>query len=183
MRDASLHGRSGATVGNMLIFLGALSIAAALVRPAWSARESRARVEAAVSDVSTVVTMARTVRERTNRWPTTAPPGEAPPELLGLGGPSGPFARSEYGLGWTDLEVVDSVDAPPPPTTSRDDAPTQADAPAKLPVVRRIGAVTLHSSDEALLAELLERYPDGSSFVVDTVWVLVLPERADGPAR
>lgn len=166
-----------------MIFLGALSFAAALVRPIWSARESRALVEAAVSDVSSVETMARTVRERTNRWPTSAPPGEAPPELLGLSGPSGPFARSAYRLGWTDLDVVDSVDAPAAPTTSRDDAPTQSGAAAKLPVVRRMGAITVHSGDEALLAELLARYPEGSSFVVDTVWVLVLPERGDGPGR
>lgn len=175
--------RAGATVGDMLIILGALSLAGALVRPAWVARESGALVEAAVSDVSSVVTMSRTVRERTNRWPTSAPPGQAPPELPGLGGPSGPFARSGYRLGWTDLDVVDSVDAPPAPTTSRDDAPTQSGAAVKIPVVRRLGAVTVYSSDEALLAELLERYPEGSALVVDTVWVLVLPERGEGPGR
>jgi hypothetical protein len=47
-----------------------------------------------------------------------------------------------------------------------------------LPVPRAVGAVGVHSGEESLLAELLEHYGMEASFVVDTVWLLVLPERS-----
>jgi hypothetical protein len=165
-----------------LIFLATLSIAAALAYPAWSVRGFRANVENAIVDVEALSTAARSVRDDRNRWPTPAPPGEAPPELSGLNGEDGIFTRLAYTLGWTSWEVVDSVEAPPPPDQSAaDDAPSGPNEPPMAPVVRRIGAVTVHSGDEALLAELLEHYSDRPSFVLDTILLLVLPERAEAP--
>ncbi len=47
-------------------------------------------------------------------------------------------------------------------------------------VVRTGGAVVVHSSRELLLAELLRRYGEESSFVRDTTWtLLVTGEAAD----
>jgi hypothetical protein len=46
-----------------------------------------------------------------------------------------------------------------------------------LPVVRRVGGVVVHSGNETLLAELMEHFSDQSSFLLDTTWTWVLPER------
>jgi hypothetical protein len=48
-----------------------------------------------------------------------------------------------------------------------------------VPITRAVGAVAVHAGDDALLAELLVHYGRGTSFVVDTMWLLVLPERSD----
>ncbi|MDH3206821.1 MAG: hypothetical protein OEO79_09420 [Gemmatimonadota bacterium] len=178
--DRAAH---GAAAGDVLIFLATLSIAAALLYPAWSTREFRATVEEAVADVETLSAAARVERDRRNRWPTPAPPGEAPPELSGLGQADGIFDRLGYTLGWASWDVVDSVDAPPSTDAPAFDAdPVAAEATPMVPVIRRVGAVTVHSGDESLLAELLEKYSGRTSFVLDTMWLLVLPERAESVA-
>lgn len=182
MRHGRPGARQGASPADMLVFLATLSVAVALLYPAWSVRDSRAQIESAVADVETVLAAAREVREATNRWPTSAPPGEAPPELAALRGDGSVFARSAYTLGWTSWDVVDSVvAAPAEDPTPADDAPRVDAAPRMEPVVRRVGAVTIHTAEEHLLAELLSRYPDGESFVLDTMWLLMLPERAAPP--
>ena len=174
--------RRGATTGDVLIFLASLSIAGALLFPAWSVRGFRSRVENVVADVDAVAAAARAVRDGADRWPAATPPGEAPPELSALGGPDGPFSRAEYTLGWTAWDVVDSVAVTTPTApTSRDD-PSDANAgPRMQPVVRSVGAVTVRASEEALLAELQQHYADATSFVVDSTWLLVLPERGTSP--
>jgi len=174
--------RRGATTGDVLIFLATLSIAGALLYPAWSVRGFRSRVEAAISDVDAVAAAARTVRDNGNGWPTSAPPGQAPPELSGLSGADGPFTREAYSLGWSAWDVVDSVQAPPPATPpSPGDAPLQTAPPVMVPVVRSVGAISVHSAEASLLAELQRHYTDETSFVVDSMWLLVLPERAPAP--
>lgn len=176
-------GRRGASAGDVLILLAILSIAAALLYPAWSVRGFRARVERAVTDAETLAEAASDFREESGRWPSATTPGDAPPELSALAGDDGVFGRSEYTVGWTTWEVVDSVPAPPPPDVSAAaDAPRTDAAPFMEPVVRSVGAVMIRSADEDLLAELLLRYSDGASFVLDTTWLLVLPERGGAPA-
>lgn len=171
--------RRGATTGDVLIFLATLSIAVALLYPAWSVRGFRSRVQTAVADVDAVAAAARAVRQSSGRWPAGAAPGEAPPELSGLSGENGPFGRGGYTLGWTVWDVVDSVVAPLPATPpSPDDPPPDTVAPPMRPVVRSVGAVAVHSAEEALLAELQRHYAEQASFVLDTLWMLVLPERA-----
>lgn len=146
-------------------------------------RSFGATVERAITDVEALTAAALSERDARDRWPTPAPPGEAPRELAGLDGQDGIFSRLEYTLGWTSWEVVDSVEAPPSPDVpAADDAPDQSAGPRMEPVVRRVGAVTVHSSDEALLAELVEHFAGRTSFVLDTMWLLVLPERAVAPA-
>ena len=186
MTPSAGHEVRGAATGDVLIFLATLSIAAALLYPAWSVRGFRSTVERAVADVETLSTASRVVRDGRNRWPAPAPPGEAPSELSGLGQADGIFGRQEYTLGWTSWDVVDSVQAPPSADLPALDAEPNGPAPPPMrPVVRRVGAITVHSGDETLLAELLEHYSDRTSFVLDTMWLLVLPERAESvvPSR
>lgn len=173
----SSSGTRGASAGDMLVFLATFSVAGALLYPAWSVRGFRAQVDGAVADVEALEAAARSVRDDQGRWPAPAPPGEAPPELAG-----GVFERGDYVLGWTSWDVVDSVAVQPDlGMVSPDDVPEDV-GPRMAPVVRRVGAVTVHSGDEGLLAELLERYADEGAFVIDTLWLLVLPERGEAPA-
>lgn len=175
-----LRGRRLVSVGNVLIFLAVVSIVAALLHPAWSARGFRSRVEQVIADTDTLSAAARDFREQTSRWPAPAGAGEAPSDLPSLGGAEGIFARAEYTMGWSTWEVVDSVEASPlSDTPSADDAPRTDAEPLMEPVVRSVGAVTIRSADQDLLAELLRHYSDTASFVLDSTWVLVLPDRAE----
>jgi hypothetical protein len=167
-----------------LVFLATISLAAALLYPAWSAREFRSRVTSAVTDVETLGAAARSMLQDRGAWPTRAAPGEAPPELATFSGEEGIFSRLDYTLGWTSWQVVDSVvavdlDAAP---VDPEDAPPDSIGPRLEPVIRTVGAVAVHSGDSALLAELSQRFADEISFVLDTTWLLVLPERGDAPA-
>lgn len=174
--------RRGASPGDTLIFLATLSVAAALLYPAWSVRDFRARVDGAVEDVETLRAAAGAVRDDTGRWPTPSAPGQAPPELAGLVEENGVFSRTGYTVGWTSFEVVDSIEAPrPSDIPSADDAPRADAAPLMEPIVRSVGAITVRSGEDNLLAELLDRYSEGASFVLDSMWLLVLPERGQPP--
>jgi hypothetical protein len=169
----------------MLIFLATLSIAAALLYPAWSVRDFRSQVEQAIADVDAVRAAAQDVRESTRSWPTPAAPGEAPAELSSLGGEGGTFDRAAYSVQWMAWQVVDSVEAPPllpNELPSADDAPPADAPPTMLPVVHTMGSITVRSGDADLLAELQAHYAERTSFVLDTMWLLVLPERSE-PAR
>jgi hypothetical protein len=50
-------------------------------------------------------------------------------------------------------------------------------------VTRPVGAVSVQSNDDALLAELLRHFGSGASFVLDSLWLLVLEEGAEAQAR
>ncbi|MGE0160236.1 MAG: hypothetical protein AB7T31_12570 [Gemmatimonadales bacterium] len=175
-----LRSRVGASFADLLIFLATLSLGAALLYPVWSAREFRARVASAVADVQAVSTEARRALAESGRWPEAAPPGVAPAGLASLSAEGGPFSRTDYRVGWTSWNVVDSVEVPQPPPAPGD-TPPEVMGPVLAPVPRSVGGVTVHSGDAALLAELSARFAGEASLVLDTMWLLVLPERAAAP--
>jgi hypothetical protein len=175
---STMRDRQGATTADVLVFLSTLALAAALLYPAWSAREFRARVEGAVADVEAVTAVARSSLEATGSWPTPTPVGETPPEITGVSREGNPFVRADYRLEWTTWSVVDSVPAPPDLTPTLDDVLIDSAGPAMQPIVEVVGALVVHTSDSALLAELSDRYAEQISFALDTIWMLVLPERA-----
>ena len=176
-----VRGRSGATPSDVLVFLATVSLAAALLYPAWSARGFRGRVTSAVADIETLGAAARSTLQSAGAWPAPAAPGEAPPELVGLSTEGGIFSRLDYTLGWTSWQVVDSVAAAPPPPAAAGDAPPDSVGPTLQPIVRTIGGIAVYSSEDALLAELSQRYAGEVSFVLDSMWLIVLPERGDAP--
>jgi hypothetical protein len=167
-------GVRGASVTDVLVLLAALSIVAALAYPTWAARAFRHRLEEAISDVDVAAGRARSTLESLGRWPAPARAGEAPPELTGLA-----FSREMYALEWTTWEVVDSVEAPMEVSpTIPGEATSLSVATAFEPVTRVVGAIAVHSGDASLLAELLDHYGPTESFVLDTTWLQLLPERA-----
>jgi len=174
------HREGGATFSDVLVFLATLSLFAALLYPAWSALAFRGRVSAAIADVEAVGAAARQTLSGMGRWPTPVPPGSAPPELTGLTGEDSPFSRTDYRLGWTSWNVVDSVQVMPEPPAP-DDTPPEVVVPTLAPVSRSVGGISVHSADVALLAELSEQFGAETSFVVDTMWLLLLTDRADAP--
>lgn len=165
----------GVAAIDVLVLLAALSVVAALLYPMWSGRVFRGRVNEAVADVEAISARARTTLELLGRWPAAAAPGTAPPELAGV-----TVARPTYTLEWTTWEVVDSVlastdDVGPP---AAGDAPPDSVGPPLEPIARTVGAVALHSGEDALLAELIEHFGRDEAFVFDTTWVRLLPERS-----
>jgi hypothetical protein len=168
-------GTRGASAMDALVVLAALGVVAALAYPAWSSFSFRRQVEQAIADVETASARARSSLEVLGRWPTSAPPGEAPPELAGLA-----FSRPAYALAWSTWEVVDSVAVPPddvdPPAPG--DAPPDSVGPPLAPVTSVIGSLAVHSAREELLAELLDHFGSDESFVLDTTWIRIFPERA-----
>jgi len=174
----SVRNRFGTTTADVLVFLSTLALAAALLYPAWSAREFRGRVDAAVADVEVVTAVARSSLEATGSWPTPSPVGETPPEITGVAREGNPFVRADYRLEWTTWHVVDSVPAPVEASPPLDDAPLEAAGPLMQPIVAVVGSLVVHTADRALLAELSDRYADQTSFALDSTWMLLLPERA-----
>lgn len=173
------------TLTDAFVTFSLLALVVALLYPTWSARAFREDVANAVADVEAVVSAARESHARQGQWPRSGPAGEPPPELGVLGGPDGPFSRAGYTLAWTSWQVVDSVPAPPDPgpPPSPGDPPRASASPLMLPVTRTVGAVAVQSAEDALLVELLRHYGSGASFVLDSLWLLVLGERAEARAR
>ncbi len=165
----------------MLVFLAILSLGAALLYPRVKGRAFEDRLERAIADVDTLSSAARLTRDRNRSWPSSAPPGEIPRDLAGLSPSDSIFARDDYTLRWTTWEVIDSMVAPQLPELEPVD-PTDTVGPIMAPVVKLVGGIDVYSGEEALLAELYEHYGSQISFVRDTVWTLILPERSD-PAR
>lgn len=173
--------RAGLSTGDVLIVLAALTVVLALAYPTLSARAFHADLAETFAQVEAVRTVARAHRLERGSWPASGEPGALPSELAGaLGRRDGTGTDGRATLQWTTWEVVDSVEAPPSAEQPPVDAPPETVPPAFLPLVRRVGAIVVHSADERVLAELLSRYGAKASFVRDTTWTLVLPERADG---
>ncbi len=169
----------GATLGDMLVFLAILTLAAALLYPRVKGRAFEDRLESVIADVETLSSAARSTRTLNGSWPSSALPGEIPPDLAGLSARDNIFARLDYTLRWTRWEVVDSVVAPQLRGLEPVDAPPDTVGPIMAPVVKLVGGIDVYSAEEALLAELFEHYGSRTSFVRDTMWTLILPERSD----
>ncbi len=170
----------GVATGDVIIGLSLLTLLLALVYPTLRARGFRGSLAETVSEVEVFRAGAERFRQVNDSWPAPEAPGAIPPELAGLFPGDASLAREKYTLQWGRWEVVDYVEAPPSSAPPPADAPPDTVGPELMPVVRQIGGIILHSSDGALLAELLQRYGTEASFVRDTTWTLVLPGRAGG---
>ncbi len=158
------------------------------------------RVERADAEVIRLRDAALSEFGTSGAWPSTAAPGDPPPELAGTY-PEGPgtLAFDDFRVEWMQLSEIGYEDAPPPPPPTlgpdeqpgeeqppidpEDDEPEEEPdsvAPDQIPMVLRAGAVVVHSPEEGLLAELLSRYGPTRSYVRDSTWTLVVPRPGDG---
>jgi len=169
-------GRAGFAAADLVILVALLSLVAALAYPTLRRSAFEARVERAVADVEQVRRSAVRHLERRGTWAPASDPRHPPAGLEGQGLDS-VFSRPEYGIEWRRWEVVELEEVAPPPEGPGPEEPGEAPLPIRLPVVRLLGGITLHTGEEALLAELAARYGDTASFVYDTTWTLVLPQR------
>ena len=171
---------TGVTTGDFVIGLALFALLLALVYPTLRARSFRGSLAETVTEVEAFRAGAQRSLQTTGSWPAPEVLGAIPPELSGVFPGETGLAREKYTLQWGRWEVVDYVEAPPSSALPPADAPPDTVGPEMIPVVREVGGIILHSSDGSLLAELLERYGKAASFVRDTTWTLVLPERAGG---
>lgn len=178
--------------GDALIGLALLTLVVAALLPSYRARAFDAAVEDAVADVDRLRSAALQAYRVNGQWPAPSEPGRIPAATSGAFGNDTTMIREAYVLEWRLWHRIDRVPAPPtpptpapldpdeaPPATVRPgDAPPDSVGPELVPMVRAEGAVVVHSSQELLLAELLRRYGEASSFVRDTTWTLLVT--ADG---
>lgn len=170
------HRTAGLAPADLVILLALVSLMAALAYPMLRRSAFDSRVERAVSDVELLRRSAIAHRDRRGTWAPAAEPRHRPPELEGEALDS-VFRRPDYGIEWRRWEVVELEEIAPPPEGPGPEEPGEAPLPIRVPVVRLVGGITVHTADEALLAELAARYGDTISFVYDTTWTLVLPQR------
>ena len=173
--------RAGLAVSDLVLALAGISVLAALLWP-WMERWAfQDRVEAATEAVERTRTAMLDYREARGAWPPASEPGQVPDVM-------GPFLRgavSFRGEGlllqmrrWEALAAPEPSPALPPDAAERVEPPTDrpsegAEAPP--PRTVPLAGLTVHASEPALLAALLDAYGSAASFVRDTTWTLVLP--------
>jgi hypothetical protein len=184
--------RGGATSGDVLLALAGVALVAALSYPRLERALMWRAAAAARADVEAVSAAAAAFRDEAGGWPPPTEPGVVPPGLAAHLPDGFSFQKDGYILEWGCWESVDpAAQAAPEPPSERE---TPADPGFRLPPpadgarapevpVETLATVTVHASDERLLAALLERFGAGRSFVRERSWTLVLPPGGDGAGR
>ncbi len=177
-------GRWGVSFMDTLLILGGLAVVASLAHPPLARRAREHRVARVISGVEALRTAATEYRQRQGRWPEQDHVGQMPPDLATLLPDDLTLRSADYALSWTAWKVVEVPPQPAPPTVSADappptEWPTAPPAPAdamgtRPQVVRRLGVITVRSSEEDLLGTLLDRYGPARSFVRDSTWMLIV---------
>ena len=111
-----------------------------------------------------------------------------PNELRGFLPPGFSFGGSGYSLKWDRWERVVQpipVEAPDIPQSAEPTGdvlpPAPPDSLAVLqPTVAGLGAITLATDDDRVLAALLDRFGASRSFIHDRSWTIILPDSTGG---
>lgn len=156
--------------------VAALLVVLALAWPLMSARSFRGLVESATADVETLRTAATGTRNQTGAWPAASAPGRIPGNLTGAFASDTSWVRNDYSLQWRTFEIVEQVEIPPAALEIPADAdqPPDSVGPEMRDVVALVGAIVVHTANDALSAALLQAYGPEDSFVRDTAWTLIL---------
>lgn len=162
---------------DVLLGMGLVCFLGALAFPWFSARAFTTTLDGALNDVEALRSVVTGIYDRTGAWPPPAGPGEIPEGTRGAFPQDTSLIRDGYSLQWLLLESTVRVPAPLSSIFIPDDADEAPDsvAPPTTFEVRSLGRIVLHSADDALLAELLDRHGRDQSFVRDSTWTLVLP--------
>ena len=185
-----LHRRRAFAFVDVLMMLGGLAVVAGVAYPPLEHRAWEHRVERMVSGVEAVKDAATRYRGSHGHWPGDAARGGVPADLRPLLPTGLRLSTADYALRWRAWKVVEVPPQPvrPPVDSSAvppSEMPTPPLSPAdsvgtRPPVVREMGGIEVRSSEEGLLAALLDRFGAARSFVRDSTWTLVLgPDSTD----
>ena len=184
MRVRAESDRGGATTGDVLVVLSILTLGFSLLYPRLRERGLAQRLDGAASAVEAVRQSARSFYEENRDWPAPRTAGVTPPELSAALPGDSSFTFEHYTLEWNRWEITEApvvIVLAEPTVLPEEDDPMDADSapPSPPPTLRSIGGITLHSGETAILAGLFQRYGAAVSFVRDTMWTLILPQRSD----
>jgi len=186
-------------MSDLLVVLSLLALGIVLVYPGLKERAFTGELNRAVEAVETLRSAASAFFGRDGDWPAPNPAGVLPPELA----TALPFAYSLTADGyslegnrWETVERPGVVLRPEPlvlprerpglvprlePLVASEEVePRDSVAVIQPPRYHTTGGITVHASDPALLAGLLRHFGTRLSFVRDTTWTLVIPQRS-GP--
>ena len=170
--------RSGASMGDILVFLSILTLGFALAYPRLQERAFEQQLDGAVSAIETLRAAASAFLNQNRDWPAPSPAGVTPPELVSAFPAEQRLAVAGYSLEWNRWEIVDRAEVvlpPEPVALSQGDSPGDSVPAGPTTLFRTMGGPTVYSGNSALLAGLLEHYGTRLSFVRDTTWTLVIP--------
>lgn len=184
------HRRRAFAFVDVLMMLGGLAVVAGVAYPPLEHRAWERRVERVVSGVEAVKDAATRYRDDNGHWPGDAARRRVPADLAPLLPAGLELSTADYALRWRAWKVVEIPPQPVRPPVDSSAAPpgellTAPPSPAdsmgtRPPVVREMGGIEVRSSEEGLLAALLDRFGAARSFVRDSTWTLVLgPDSTD----
>ena len=172
------HGRLGAAIaGNVFLLLALACLAVAIAYPWMQRRASQNQVESVVADEALLLTAAEGFLGQEDRWPRDdAAPGTIPAELAPALPADLSFYREGYLLDWERWDAVIPPTMPEEAEPEEEDAGLLVDSIARPqgPRTRRIGGITVVSSDPGIRGALLREFGPARSFVRDSSWTLVL---------
>lgn len=175
---------------DVLMMLGGLAVAASVAYPLLQHRAYERRVERVVSGVEAVKDAATRYRDRHGHWPGDAARRGIPADLAPLLPAALQLSTADYALRWRTWKVVEVPPEPVRPPVDSSAAPPSEMPNAPLspadsvgtrpPFVGAMGGIEVRSSEDGLLAALLDRFGAARSFVRDSTWTLVLgPDSTD----
>jgi hypothetical protein len=184
------HRRRGFAFVDVLMILGGLAVVAGVAYPPLEHRAYEERVGRVVSSVQAVKDAATRYRDSNGHWPGDAGRRGVPVDLGQLIPAGLELSTAEYALRWRAWKVVEVPPQPVRPPVSSSAAPPRERPTAPLssadstgtrpPVVGEMGGIEVRSSEDGILAALLDRFGTARSFVRDSTWTLVLgPDSAD----
>lgn len=166
---------AGFSLVDVVVGLAALAVLTALFVPVVHRSAREARIDAAQERVQQVRMGYDEHRTAEGSWPASAPPGRVPEGLESYLPPGAGFEGEGFVLEARRWRAVEQPPRPADIPEIPDDTPADT-MPLPSPTVGVLAGVSLGTSDPALLAALLSTHPD-DSFVQDTVWTLVFPQR------
>jgi len=166
---------AGFSLADLVVGLAALTVLAALLLPVVHRSARAARLDAAEERVQQVRMAYEEHRTAEGSWPGSAPPGRVPAGLERYLPPGTGFEGEGFVLEARRWRTVEEPARPTGIPEMPDETPGDT-LPLPSPTVEVLAGLSLGTADPALLTALLSTHPD-DSFVQDTVWILVFPQR------
>ena len=166
--------RAGAARSEVVLVIAAVALTISALMPTLRARSVQMSVDEAATDVATFHSAVEEYFASTGSWPAPSEPGELPPEVAYAFPGHGSLTHADYSLEWSLLEVPGNPRRAGVPTGSEGDTAPDSLGGAGVHMAVAVGGLTVHSGNDALLADLLSRYGSRASFARDSTWTLIV---------